>query len=178
MGRGLGVKFGPYGSISPYVVTCSSSAKLLHYNGEMKPWVADRLRRQSPACSLPRSVDHKWAWQKTVRVYCDDITFVSCSELWSLFITQRAVGALKDLDSEWVEEERRWLDQRREDHDKAEKERKDREKKAKEEQEKKDAEKKEDKEKDKDKDKKKDKKKESEQIETQVDAKVDASSNS
>lgn len=178
--RGLGVKFGPYGSISPYVVTCSGSAKLLHYNGEMKPWVADRLRRQSPACALPRSVDHQWTWKKTVHVYCDDITFVGCAELWSLFITQRAAGALKDLESEWVEEERRWLDQKREDREKAEKERKDREKKAKEEQEKKEAEsKKEEKEKDKDKkDKKKDKKKEPEKVDAQADPKVDAGSNS
>merc|ERR1712217_887321 len=139
--RGLNVKYGAYGSIQPYIVTCSNSAKLLHYNGEMKPWVADRLRRQSPACSLPKSVDHKWAWQRTVRIYCDDVTFISCSELWSLFITSRAVGALKDLDSEWIEEERRWADQKREDRERAEKERKDKEKKAKEEQEKKDAEK-------------------------------------
>merc|ERR1712061_816546 len=129
--RGLNVKDGAYGSIQPYIVTCSASAKLLHYNGEMKPWVADRLKRQSPACSLPKSIDHKWDWQKTVRVYCDDVTFVSCSELWQMFITSRAVNALKDFESEWIEEESRWAGQKKEDREKKEKERKDKAKKAK-----------------------------------------------
>jgi len=158
--RVLDVKYGAYGGISPYIVTCSSSAKLLHYNGEMKPWVADRLRRQSPHCSLPKSIDHKWSWNRTVRIFCDDVTFVSCSELWSLFISQRSVGHLKDIDSEWMEEERKWLEQKKEDRETAVKKRKENEKKVKDEQDRKDKEEQEKKDKEKEEKDKKKKKKE------------------
>jgi len=127
--RILGVKLGMYGSIQPYVVTCSSKAKLLHYNGDMKPWVADRLRRGSPVCAVPESLDHKWTWNRSVRVYCEHISFVTCNEVWSLFITPGAGARLRDPESEWSEEERRWADQKREDREKAEKDRREREKK-------------------------------------------------
>jgi len=121
--RDLGAKFGSYGSIQPYIVTCSANAKMLHYNGEMKPWVADRLKRQSPFCAKPRSFPHEWSQPITVRVFCDTVTFITCSELWGTFITPRAIEALRDLESEWAEEELRWADQKIEDRQKADKER-------------------------------------------------------
>mmetsp|Transcript_85360 Transcript_85360/g.219820 ORF Transcript_85360/g.219820 Transcript_85360/m.219820 type:complete len:480 (-) Transcript_85360:26-1465(-) len=128
--RQLEVKFGSYGSIMPYVVTCSDTAKLLHYNGEMKPWVADRLKRTPPACAAPRSLaQDDWAWSASIRLFCEDVRYVRCEAIWSLFMTQEAGCALQDLDSEWAEEDRRWAEQKKEDQDKLEKERKDKEKK-------------------------------------------------
>lgn len=114
----LEVEYGGYGSISPYLVTCSANAKLLHYNGEMKPWVSDRLRRKPPMCTKPRNVAHnKWSWSRRVQIYCDEVEFVHCPEIWHLFVSEKAKNALRHTDSEWVEEELRWLEQKQDDRE-------------------------------------------------------------
>mmetsp|Transcript_27377 Transcript_27377/g.61583 ORF Transcript_27377/g.61583 Transcript_27377/m.61583 type:complete len:613 (+) Transcript_27377:59-1897(+) len=126
----LGVDYGDYGSITPYVVTCSGTGKLLHYNGLLKPWLLDVYGKRGPVCQVPqRHVSRHWKWNATVRIYCDDVMFVSCSEVWSMYISYETACALKDFDKEWREDEDRWQKGKRDDLRDREKERKDREKK-------------------------------------------------
>merc|ERR1712232_1218619 len=101
-----------YGGIQPYIITCSEGGKLLHYNGAMKPWILGNplfKHKPEPVCALPRSApDIEWKWVRTARVWCDDIPFVRCSELWWAFISEKAACALKDFDKEWKAEDKEW----------------------------------------------------------------------
>lgn len=118
--RRLEVNYSEYGHILPYVVTCSAGGKLLHYNGAMKPWLMDDgLDKKGPVCARPQSiVDHSdtsSVWSRTVRIFCEETTFVNCAELWHLYITESASCALKDLDKEWQDDERKWTVKKLED---------------------------------------------------------------
>ncbi|OLP83120.1 putative galacturonosyltransferase-like 5 [Symbiodinium microadriaticum] len=42
--------------LNPYVVLCSSTGKILHYNGAMKPWLLDSDTISVPVCTLPESL--------------------------------------------------------------------------------------------------------------------------
>lgn len=71
----------------PYVVTCSSTAKLLHYNGAMKPWLLDSDTVQVPVCTMPKSLlEYKFNWVQEVDILGTTYTFVTCSEIWALFL--------------------------------------------------------------------------------------------
>lgn len=129
--RRLGLKFSEFGHILPYLVTCSAKAKLLHYNGAIKPWLAEKYMNESmPVCALPDSMlSQPFVSKRTVRVSCTPQLFVNCSELWSKYISTAANCALKDFDKEWTDEERMWKHQERDDRGQWEVDRKDREKK-------------------------------------------------
>merc|ERR1719188_1640481 len=103
--RRLEVNYSDYGHILPYVVTCSSTGKLLHYNGAMKPWLSDGFDKKGPMCAVPQSLtehhDTSSVWSRTVRIFCEEVSFVNCADLWSLYITETASCALKDWDKEW-----------------------------------------------------------------------------
>jgi len=106
----LGANLVAGGSVVPYVVMCSSTGKLLHFNGAMKPWLSERFTGMWPACALPQgfAAEQHWVWQRTVRVFCEPMKFVSCAELWSRYISEDAACALKDFDKEWAEELEKW----------------------------------------------------------------------
>merc|ERR1712187_394489 len=108
----LGTTLSEYGAFSPYIVTCSRTAKLLHFNGAMKPWLADRYGKRGPVCSVPKSKsEHKWDWTRIVTIFCDRLTFVTCADLWSTYITKAESCALQDFDKGWREEEESWREQ-------------------------------------------------------------------
>merc|ERR1712217_189860 len=121
--RALEVKYSEYGSILPYVVTCSQTGKLLHYNGAMKPWLMDRFDKNGPSCALPRVLrdnQQSWIWTRSVKVFCEEITFVNCAEIWSSYISETSSCALKDFDKEWHEDESRWIGKKNDDEASAE----------------------------------------------------------
>merc|ERR1711920_598273 len=130
--RTLEVKLTDYGGILPYVVTCSATGKLLHYNGAMKPWLMDRFDKMGPACALPQSFrgtsEYSWKWAKDIKVFCEWLTFVNCAELWTSYISESASCALKDFDNEWHEDESRWHTKKADDEATAEKARKEQQK--------------------------------------------------
>ncbi|CAK8987915.1 unnamed protein product [Durusdinium trenchii] len=73
--------------VVPYVVTCSNSAKLLHYNGAMKPWLLDSDTVQVPVCTMPQALsEYHFNWVQEVEILGVTYTFVTCSEIWSLFL--------------------------------------------------------------------------------------------
>eukprot|EP00913_Durusdinium_trenchii_P002806 g2597.t1 len=96
--------------VVPYVVTCSNSAKLLHYNGAMKPWLLDSDTVQVPVCTMPQALSEyhfNWVQESLPKLCCQltrhdsscqaqphkeveilgvTYTFVTCSEIWSLFL--------------------------------------------------------------------------------------------
>merc|ERR1712039_698968 len=115
--RTLEVTYSQYGSILPYVVTCTATGKMLHYNGAMKPWLMDRFDKNGPACSLPYQFDPtgKYAWVRTVKVFCEDLVFVQCADLWKSYISDTSACALKDADNEWHEDENKWTSKKSED---------------------------------------------------------------
>merc|ERR1712190_278103 len=82
--KDLKIKYREFGSIDPFVVTCSGTGKLLHYNGAVKPWTLDELEEQpvKPLCQVPRALRHrKWEHSTTVKVLCDEKPFVTCVDL-------------------------------------------------------------------------------------------------
>jgi len=71
----------------PYVVTCSSTGKLLHYNGAMKPWLLDSDTLMVPVCTIPKALlEYRFNWIQEVDILGTMYTFVTCSEIWSLFL--------------------------------------------------------------------------------------------
>lgn len=114
--RSLGVKMNAMGIITPYIATCSATAKLLHFDGRLKPWRADGSRRHElPLCRAPPMLERDWHWKRAVRVFCDDVAFVGCHEIWSTFVSARVVEGLIDVNAVWREDEFRWADRSAED---------------------------------------------------------------
>lgn len=112
--RKIGANFDKYGNISPYVVTCSATGKLLHYNGAVKPWLYEKnfYDAKLPACAMPESMledtSLSWRWKAKIRVFCKPVTFVNCVDIWTTYITSEAACALRDFDQEWTAEEKTW----------------------------------------------------------------------
>lgn len=73
--------------IVPYVGTCTTSAKLLHFNGAMKPWFMDSSMDQQPVCAMPQAFPSRfWKHPMTTRIYGTEKHFVLCSEIWAQYI--------------------------------------------------------------------------------------------
>jgi len=71
------------------VATCTETAKLLHYNGAMKPWLMDKTITQEPVCEVPASLQAKlWHSFKAATTSSREHGFVACSEIWSRFISE------------------------------------------------------------------------------------------
>merc|ERR1712083_812764 len=107
----LKIKYREYGNILPFVVTCSAHAKLLHFNGAVKPWTLEELDEQplKPLCALPSKTRRKpWENEIVVRVLCEQVPFVTCADLWNSYISPDDACALKDFDKEWRDEEAAW----------------------------------------------------------------------
>jgi len=114
----LGVQFSEYGRVQPYTVTCSANAKLIHFNGGMRPWLANRFKKMAPPCVLPVVLqDQEWMWSRRVKVYCEESTFVACPEIWWKHISEETACALKDFDKEWQEDEDKWTDHQMDDEE-------------------------------------------------------------
>lgn len=109
--RTLETNFSEYGRVQPYVVQCSSTAKMLHFNGGMRPWIIERFGKIAPICAEPSKMEgHKWKWRRQVKVYCEESNFVACPEIWWNYISEETACALKDFDKEWIPDEQRWMD--------------------------------------------------------------------
>lgn len=107
----LGAKVDESGAILPYVVSCSQTGKLLHYNGAVKPWaIHPQLGRRLPVCALPESipVDEHFAWSAQVKIFCRPVNFVHCVDIWKRYISDETECALRNFDEEWAEEEQMW----------------------------------------------------------------------
>jgi len=96
----LGVEIVQFGITLPYVVTCSETGKLLHYNGAMKPWAPERWPKDKlwPICALPPHFPDqqmKWSWTRTIKVYCHDQQFVACNDLWNYYISGEISASMK-----------------------------------------------------------------------------------
>jgi len=116
--RALGVQFSEYGRVQPYVVTCSATAKLLHFNGGMRPWLVDRFNALPPPCLAPQVLAaEEWKWMRRVKVYCEESAFIACQEIWWKHISEEAACDLKDFDKEWQEDEDKWTDHQMDDED-------------------------------------------------------------
>lgn len=114
----LGVQFSEYGRIQPYVATCSATAKLLHFNGGMRPWLLERFGKMPPTCAMPVSLQaQQWKWSRNIKVYCEASMFVACPEIWWKYISEETACALKDFDKEWQDDEERWTDHKMDDEE-------------------------------------------------------------
>jgi len=88
----LRVQEGYRGGISPYVATCSSEAKLLHYNGAMKPWLLDSATLEIPVCTMPNNLiayNFHWIQELNTGPMADghiNYKFVTCADIWSLYL--------------------------------------------------------------------------------------------
>lgn len=99
--------------IVPYVATCSTSAKLLHFNGAMKPWLMDGSIEQQPVCAMPKAMPRNlWKHQITVSVSGRERDFVHCSQIWSQFIAESTLVVpdpnLQELFKQRKADEKKW----------------------------------------------------------------------
>eukprot|EP00933_Yihiella_yeosuensis_P082547 TRINITY_DN96468_c0_g1_i1.p1 TRINITY_DN96468_c0_g1~~TRINITY_DN96468_c0_g1_i1.p1 ORF type:complete len:605 (+),score=92.23 TRINITY_DN96468_c0_g1_i1:68-1882(+) len=71
-------------ALEPYVAQCTASAKLLHYNGAMKPWLLAPDVAQQPICAMPEGLpQHLWKHQVSLLQHSPGLpAFVNCSEIW------------------------------------------------------------------------------------------------
>lgn len=99
----------------PRVVSCSRTAKLLHFDGDDKPWLLDPEDTKSvPACAVPTSLSlFAWGWSVVVHILCQGMPFVLCADIWSSFISPEASCALTDLEKEWRHDEAEWRRRRK-----------------------------------------------------------------
>lgn len=110
--RRLKLQTDDLGFVSPRLATCSGSAKLLRFDGRVKPWFRDRFLTSAPVCQLPVSFyEAEWvpAVSTRIKVFCEWTAFVNCSTIWWSFLTEEVSCALKDYESEWREDEEMWL---------------------------------------------------------------------
>ncbi|CAE6911122.1 GATL10 [Symbiodinium sp. CCMP2592] len=73
--------------VQPYLASCSADAKLLHFNGKLKPWQADKWasRQRAPIC-----LAHGSTFRQLQRKEVAGKTFVRCADLWSYFLSPEA----------------------------------------------------------------------------------------
>ncbi|CAE7227806.1 GATL10 [Symbiodinium natans] len=77
--------------VQPYLASCSADAKLLHFNGKLKPWQADKWasRQRAPICLV-----HGQTLPQLQRKEVSGKTFVRCADLWSYFLSPEAENLL------------------------------------------------------------------------------------
>lgn len=78
--------------IVPFVVTCSRTAKLLHFNGALKPWEQAWWEKRTPAtlCALPSSMP-----APVGALRAGDAQYVKCLWLWRRHLTLEAEQQLQ-----------------------------------------------------------------------------------
>jgi len=127
------------GNTTPFISTCTGgggrAAKLLHFNGPLKPWTYEawRERNPGPICARPRWFSlAKASWSKVAVIRGKRRRFVRCHDLWTVHLPDNIDCVLKNIDGEWMEDERVWLNRQRiaakKKKDEAEQMRKEREK--------------------------------------------------
>lgn len=128
--RTLRVEEGYRGSLSPYVVTCSSEANLLHYNGAMKPWLLESDTLEVPVCTIPKGlVAYNFHWMQGLMAGGqDNYTFVTCAEIWSLYLSDELLAGSggNEQDAAYVEKQqdaKKWANKITKDREKAEQDR-------------------------------------------------------
>lgn len=92
--KGIGAKTLPGGKFQPFPLTCSAQAKMLHFNGRLKPWSQSSWQQdkqyKATLCQLPPSLPPP-SDAKTVKLG----TFVKCSWIWWLHMSVSASSALQ-----------------------------------------------------------------------------------
>lgn len=83
----LHVSWDEEGAGQPRITLCSASAKVLRFTGAAKPWLALEGSRFG-LCSAPASTPKEfWSSAQALSIAGRNVTFVSCQELWSLYIS-------------------------------------------------------------------------------------------
>jgi len=117
--RRLRLQTDEFGYIAPRLSTCSGSAKLLRFDGRIKPWLRDRFADAAPVCAVPTSLyGAPWVPEVStrVKVFCEWFAYLNCSTLWWRFMTEDVSCALKDFEAEWQDQEEAWATHKK-DHD-------------------------------------------------------------
>merc|ERR1712061_81305 len=87
------------GNTTPYLATCSDNARLLHFNGLLKPWTFEVWRdlQAGPVCAMPESYEvPNPSWRKWATIWARKQPFVRCHDLWSMHISEELDCTLKD----------------------------------------------------------------------------------
>merc|ERR1712146_388521 len=75
----------------PFVSLCTRDARLLHFNGALKPWKRDKFEgKKAPYCAIPPGVTMP---SKKVKK-AQDAIFVDCPRLWGWYLSEDANAAL------------------------------------------------------------------------------------
>jgi len=83
--------------LEPWLSTCSRQAKILHFNGGMKPWLLAKEQTQIPVCELPEDLDFakaNFSWMKNLTVTGGNDTvrhlaFVQCADIFWQFVEKK-----------------------------------------------------------------------------------------
>ncbi|CAE8582496.1 unnamed protein product, partial [Polarella glacialis] len=77
----------------PFISTCSAQAKLLHFNGSLKPWRKEKWDKKQipPLCLAQSSASLGLSWHKEVQ----GKTFGRCVDLWSGYLSETSAKLLK-----------------------------------------------------------------------------------
>jgi len=104
-----------YGTMKPFVSTCAPAAKLLHFSGELKPWLAEVWlpRTPAPVCFIPLDlkIPNRTGPEYMTVLHGETQRLVRCYELWWVHLNIDEDCSLKDLEKEWVEDEQMWHDE-------------------------------------------------------------------
>lgn len=79
--------FRPWGAeIQPFISLKAEKAKVLHFNGPIKPWkpkTLDKAANLPPLCALPQSI----TWEIPIFAEAAGRKFVRCANIWSSFLS-------------------------------------------------------------------------------------------
>lgn len=102
------------GKLRPFINRCSANAAILHFSGELKPWLQHVWQRKGgskpPICEVeqfPSGLESR-AWQKKSHVQCEPKYFVFCHNLWEMHISSTENCVFRDVEKEWRGDENSW----------------------------------------------------------------------
>merc|ERR1711937_389005 len=75
-----------YAYQTPYVSTCAQKAKLLHYNGALKPWRRKTMKEDHPGRSGALCAG---------KASKPDAKLIKCADIWSSYLSQATEKAFQ-----------------------------------------------------------------------------------
>lgn len=102
-----------HGTMKPFIASCTTEAKVLHFSGTLKPWYVGKWsgKWSAPLCFASGAQTRKLSsssptWVAKLKKGSQAI--IRCFELWSRHMSKEEACLLKDVDREWAEEEQNW----------------------------------------------------------------------